>query len=403
MLVILFISLIMTLIYWFKYKQSLSKITWLTKVDNDTLDSYRDYLNQEISEKKCLVSVVIPAYNEAENIEQCVRAVLNSTKLPSSVIEIWVVDDQSTDTTLEIVKFLQQELKDPRLNILTGKTRPEQEKWIGKTWACHQGAEKTKGEFILFIDADIRLETGVIETSIYHAKQTKVDFLSLAPSIICKNWAEWLVQPLIFNHFNLIGDFQKVNDPQSEDVIVSGQFMLFTRSCYERLGGFRVVADQVVEDLMIGKLIKYKGMKLLLLSAPELLSVRMYSSWVALWEGWTKNFYESMQRQLWLAISDIVVMLIIFVIPWIGLIVFLIKVLNNVNTNLDYLGFVLIIGIITVQYDIRRLGDKYLKIPKDYWWLSGMGAMLYVLIVLGSIIKIKTGWGWTWRGRSLVK
>ena len=72
------------------------------------------------------VSVVIPAYNEAENIQDCVNSVLNSSE--SEQLEVWVVDDQSSDETLAIV----QAIPDPRLKVLAGKSRPAGEGWVGK-------------------------------------------------------------------------------------------------------------------------------------------------------------------------------------------------------------------------------------------------------------------------------
>ena len=71
------------------------------------------------------VSVIIPAYNEAENIQSCVDAVLNSSD--SERLEVWVVDDQSTDETLAIV----QAISDPRLNVLAGNPAPQ----VKRGWA----------------------------------------------------------------------------------------------------------------------------------------------------------------------------------------------------------------------------------------------------------------------------
>ncbi len=106
------------------------------------------------------VTVIIPAYNEAENIEACVLSVLESTHLGADRLAIWVVDDQSTDATPKLLQNLAERSLDPRLQIWAGQPRPRDAQWRGKNWACVQAADRTTSEFILFIDADVRLQPG---------------------------------------------------------------------------------------------------------------------------------------------------------------------------------------------------------------------------------------------------
>ena len=103
------------------------------------------------------VDVMIPAYNEAENIEACVRSVLNSTNLSSKQLTVWVVDDQSSDRTWDILRQLDQE-GDDRLKIIQGTPRPTGEVWMGKNWACAQAMDQATGDYVLFIDADVQLK-----------------------------------------------------------------------------------------------------------------------------------------------------------------------------------------------------------------------------------------------------
>ncbi len=116
------------------------------------------------------ISVIIPAYNEAENIQDCVTAVLDSTQLPDTQLEVWVVDDQSTDETLLLAQSLQELLNEPRLFVLPGQPRPTDQNWVGKNWACTQAVELALGEFLLFIDADVRLKPHAIETAYQKAQ-----------------------------------------------------------------------------------------------------------------------------------------------------------------------------------------------------------------------------------------
>jgi glycosyltransferase involved in cell wall biosynthesis len=348
-----------------------------------------------------LVSVIIPVYNEADNVEACVLSVLQGTTRSVEPLEVWVVDDQSSDATLAIAQTLQTTLSDPRLRVLAGKPRPHQENWMGKNWACAQAAEQATGAFLLFLDADVRLKPGAIASAIQEAESKQVDLLTCGPAIVCGCLAEWLVQPILMNQLLAELDFAAVADPATETVFAAGPFMLFRRSAYQTIGGHRAVASQVVEDVELARRIKTSGLRLELLLASDLVTVRMYRSFAALWEGWTKNLYLGTQRNLTAVSLFAVTMLMLYSIPWLGLIVVLCKTAIGALSVVDFLIVSSAIAAILLHYDIRRSGGSASAIPTRYWWLSGLGGALVAAIAIASIIKTETGWGWTWRGRSL--
>lgn len=347
------------------------------------------------------VSVIIPAYNEADNIEGCVTSVLNSTSLSPETLEVWVVDDQSSDDTLEIVQSLQSRLQDPRLHLLPGAPRPENEVWMGKNWACCQGAEKAKGAFLLFLDADVRLKPGAIEAVIPLVAREKTDLFTCSPQIRCECLAEWLVQPLMAGMLAVGFDFQEVSDPNSPTAFAVGQFMLFSRTAYDQLGGHRAVANQVVEDVELARQVKGKGMKLTYAPGNHLATVRMYPSLAALWEGWTKNWHLGSRRNLSLTLQSAAIVFLVCTVPWIGLGFAGIKIAMGGGTILDFLVGGTALIAIALQYWLRRIIAQITGISTRYWWLMGVGGGLASAIAIASIIKTETGWGWTWRGRAL--
>jgi len=89
--------------------------------------------------QKLKVSVVIPAYNEEENIEK----VINTAKDVDEVDEILVVNDGSEDRTAEVAKQ-------------TGAKVITLEENRGKGYALKKGCEKAKGDIFIFLDADIK-------------------------------------------------------------------------------------------------------------------------------------------------------------------------------------------------------------------------------------------------------
>ena len=361
------------------------------------------------------VAVIVPAYNEAENIRDCAIAILQSTRLSVDNLEVLIIDDRSTDDTLAIAQNLQQQLNDPRLKILAGQARPANQYWAGKNWACAEAVQVTTGEFLLFIDADVRLKPGAIETAIETVQTEKIDLLTCMPALVCECFAEWLVQPLMFNHLAVCFDFTAVNDPTTDSAFAAGPFMLFRRSAYEKIGGHASVASEIVEDVELARRIKRAGLKLGLYAGSNLAFVRMYRSWSALWEGWTKNLYLGAHRSWGLMVYMAAIMLFLYPIPWLALAILLAKgelakVITITNYQLPITNYQLPVTLLTIclaiiviwqQYNLRRLGAQISDCSTKYWWLGGLGGTLVAAIAIASAIKTETGWGWTWRGRAL--
>lgn len=354
------------------------------------------------------IAVIIPAYNEVRNIQDCVEAVFASlegtcsaTCCPPMVAQVWVVDDQSTDDTLEVITALQQAHLDRPLHILKGQPRPSGEAWVGKNWACVQAVEEAQGEFLLFLDADVRLQPGAIATALDLIQRKSLDLLTLCPAVQCGCWAEWLIQPVVMVMSAVGLDFNEVNDPHTETVFAVGQFMLFRRSTYAAIGGHRAVAGEVVEDVALARRIKQQGFRLQYMPGAEVASVQMYPTFAAIWEGWTKNWYLGFGRQLMPTLQAAALVFAIGTLPWIGIIAIALKTAVIGLNWVDYLTLGLALATILLHYRLRQQVERVSGIPPRYWWLTVVGSVLVVAIALASIVKTETGWGWTWRGRSL--
>lgn len=348
------------------------------------------------------VSVVIPAYNEEINIRDCVQAVLNSELDDPQKLEVWIADDESEDRTGEIAQSLA--VTNARVKVISVPPRPKDEVWRGKNWACANATPHATGEYLLFIDADVRLEPGAIAAAMAEARIHQSDLFSCAPEIICGCLAEWLVQPIIMSILAVGFNFETVNDPSDlESAFAGGQFMLFKRDTYEQIGGHRAIASELVEDVELARLIKGSGLKLRYILGLGLVKVRMYQSFAALWEGWTKNFYMGSRRNLGGTLYCALAMALIFVVPWVGLVLSIISYrLSAIGEQGFSLLAILMSGsAIAGQYYLRSTAAKSFKQPLRYWWLGWLSGAIVVGIILTSIIKTETGWGWTWRGRSL--
>ncbi|MEO1620060.1 MAG: glycosyltransferase family 2 protein [Cyanobacteria bacterium J06632_3] len=352
---------------------------------------------KKISETLPTVSVIIPAYNEAINIADCMTAVLANELPDPSVLQLIVADDDSTDETLKLAQKVAD--SDERAVVISAGARPSDEVWRGKNWACDRAVAKATGEYLLFIDADVRLSTNAIAQALANAKSYKTDLLSCAPLIVCGCFSEWIVQPLMSNLIAVGFDFEGVNDPQKSDTaLAAGPFMLFRHEAYHQIGGHRAVADNPVEDLALASLIKRSGLKLRYVLGLQAATVRMYRSFSDLWEGWTKNYHLGSGRNIALTMISALAVLLIFTMPWAGLAASLVGILQGAAVL-----WVLWIAIAAVglQVSLRYAAALLVGQPLRYWWLGWLGGLLVSAIAWASIIKTETGWGWTWRGRSL--
>jgi len=226
-----------------------------------------------------LVSVVIPARNEARNIERCVRSILAATY---PTIEVIVVDDRSTDGTGDLVERL-------GVRLLRGAELPPG--WFGKQWALVQGYRMARGELLLFADADTKHEPELIARAVAALAQERVDLFSVIPRQEMATFWERLIQPHVFLALQArVGDLRRVNRTRIEwNAIANGQFILVTRSSYEGIGTHEAVKSSVADDVMLAQSYVRRGLDIFLAHAPDDMTTRMYGSLREIVAGWSKN------------------------------------------------------------------------------------------------------------------
>ncbi len=137
-----------------------------------------------------LVSILIPARNEAAQIAETVRRLLAQDY---SHFELLVLDDQSSDATAH--QALQAAAGDPRFRLLSGRPLPPG--WVGKNWACCQLSEAARGEIFIFTDADVRWQPGALSAILDSLQRARADLLAVWPVQIAQTWSERLVTPLL--------------------------------------------------------------------------------------------------------------------------------------------------------------------------------------------------------------
>jgi len=363
------------------------------------------------------LTVVVPAYNEAANIAACLTSLLGSED-PCGDWRVLLVDDGSSDATVAIARAAAGACgaKEPRFSLLDAGPRPEGERWVGKNWACSRAMEQVESEWVLFVDADVRLQPATLRRALTQATADGADLFSLAPRLSCGCLAEWLVQPIMASLLGLGFPIGAANDPASPVAFAAGPFMLFRRSSYAAIGGHRALAAAVVEDLALARRIKQGGYRLRYLLALDALELRMYNDFASLWEGWTKNWLLGLDGDVARALAASSVVLLMFSGPW------LLAPAAALALGLTAAGFVpagfLPLGLpgqrlvlfaaltlaltgIGLQLVLRLWIRRQFQVPLSFWWLMGAGGMVVAAIGPVSVWRTLSGRGWTWKGRPL--
>jgi len=348
------------------------------------------------------LSIIIPTYNEEDNIKNCLTS-LSRIKIPSNEFKILVIDDSSIDGTIKNAEKCKKELFGDQslVEIIKAGERPKDKNWVGKNWACYVGSKRVNSQFILFIDADVVVEKYCIFNALSKSFNDKVDLLSLAPKVNCNCLAEWIVQPIMTSLLMLGFPISDTNDPNTKTAFAAGPFMLFRRDSYEKIGGHQKIYNEIVEDLALAKEIKDSDLRLNFLIAIEDISLNMYKDFGSLVEGWSKNWYLGLEKNI---IKSIVASIFVFAIyssPWLLFLLALYKFLLNNYLLIDIYTLIFsLLGIIIYGSKRYWLNYKY-NIPSKFWFLNGIGGLLVIYISILSIYKTYTGNNWTWKGRKL--
>ncbi|WP_263352008.1 glycosyltransferase [Acidicapsa acidisoli] len=230
------------------------------------------------------LTVIVPARNE----EDCLGACLESLVAQSNEFfalgrdwELLVVDDGSTDRTRAIAAgFAGVTVLDPA-KLERG--------WTGKANACWTAAQRARGQWLLFTDADTIHEAGNLRRAMHEAEKHRVGVLSYSPKQLVSGLWQRALMPLVFSELALAYPPEKVSNPELRIAAANGQFLLVKREAYRTLGGHAAVKGEILEDVELAFLAKRRKVGLRFRYAADALSTRMYRNVSAMIEGWTKN------------------------------------------------------------------------------------------------------------------
>ena len=230
-----------------------------------------------------LVSILIPARNEGNNIKRCVYSLLDQTY---KNFEIIVLDDDSVDDTFNIVNQITK--LDDRVRIIQGKAI--ENGWLGKNWACHQLSQLAKGDFYLFIDADTKLQNKVIEETIFEMESADIDLLSLFPKRITATYVDKIISVTMgWFIFSCLPSIFSNQNPMFSSAF--GQYLLFRKSSYLLIGGHESIRNKILDDFELARNITSNSLVLKLFDGTERLTTFSYSNEKEALDGLSKSIF----------------------------------------------------------------------------------------------------------------
>ncbi len=332
------------------------------------------------------VSVCVPARNEERDLEACLVSLLNQDYPDFEVI---VVDDNSTDRTPEIIESLKERY--PSLIPVRGAELPPD--WYGKPFALHQAVENSRGDLLLFTDADPVFRPYALKTAVEEMQNRSLDMLTLLPGAEFGSFWERAVQPLIFAFIAALARFGKVNDPESEAAMGIGAFLMIRREVYDRVGGHASLKQVILEDIGMGRLLKQAGARIRIANGREIYSIRMYHSLKEIWTGWRKNIFLAMKKSVVKTFYYIFWVLGFVVTPWLvaGIHFWMGSALGWQAMALAGLALVWVAQA-TLCYE--------LKLQQRYALLFPLGALVMAAIMINSMLHMLLRGHAEWRGRT---
>jgi glycosyltransferase involved in cell wall biosynthesis len=340
-----------------------------------------------------MVSIIVPARNEEQDIAKCLESLLNQT-YPN--LEIIVVDDSSSDGTSEVVIAFEE--KYPRIKLVSAGSKPEG--WVGKSWPCWRGYEESKGDYLLFVDADSILDSSVVESSLAYVIEKKIEMFSLAPRVELHGIVARAVLPMIFGAINILYPIQKVNDKNSDHAYVFGTFILVRREVYASIGGHKKVSDEIVEDAAIARTAKTSGFNVRIERGLELVSTR--------WEKEPRSVYDGLERvtstsvRSYGLVSILNAVLVFFVVLYPILFVIICVTLQlNSPLFLGLVGSLLNIATLLVLagFEASTITGKF----GISGFLYPLGCVLFISAIVSTSIKVSRSKAIKWKGQDYLQ
>ena len=335
-----------------------------------------------------LVSVLIPARNEEINIKRCLYSLIDQSY---KNLEIIVLDDDSDDQTYDVVKNISKNYESIKLVKGEAKTIG----WTGKNWACNQLSKYANGDFLLFVDADTKLQKNTIAETVNEMNNNDIDLISLFPNRITNTvidkiisvtigWFIFSCLPIIFSNKNPI--FSSA----------FGQFLLFRKGAYFSIGGHESIKDKILDDFELGRLITKKGYNLNVLDGTERISTFSYSTEKEALEGLSKSIFPFFNNKL---IPFLILLILFLSMGLMPIFIMMGEFFGSKLTKSKEMIAYFIWGLLTLSWAISSYRSKQgLRYGILYPFITTLTAIVGIFSIITFLTKTVN-----WKNRNIIQ
>ncbi|MGG0860833.1 glycosyltransferase [Bacillus pumilus] len=198
--------------------------------------------------------------------------------------------------------------------------------WLGKSFACSQLAEAAASDWLLFLDADVRLKRGAIEAVYQQVCTQNTGMLSGFPEQKTGTFFEHLVVPMMMFTIGCHLPVKWVRNSRNPAFAAAhGGFIAIEKNCYHDIGGHEAIKDSLVDDMALARRVKEKGFPFTLASIHPFVYMRMYESGQEVWKGYRKNLFPGVNRSIALLSSVFCLYTLLYLAPVICLMMALLQ------------------------------------------------------------------------------
>ncbi len=327
-----------------------------------------------------LVSVIVPACNEQENIEKSVSSLIDQEY---ENLEIIVINDRSTDHTAQVLHQLKERF--PRIVVHEIVELPEG--WMGKSHALFRGATLARGKYLVFTDADVILEKTTIARAVAYMNLKSLDHLTLVFKNITRGW---LLNSLILETgLGLLFIFRPWMAKLSgkRNFVGIGAFNMVRSSVYREIGGHESFKIHPIDDMMLGRTIKEHGFLQDCLLAYDFVKIPWYDSVRAMIDGLQKNMFALFHYRVFLIPVVLFAIFVISILPAWG------AILGDTHVQMICL-VTLALRLVTFYGGLRLQGLPVYYLPGFF-----LTPYIFCYIILKSAIVTMRNNGIVWRGQ----
>ena len=329
-----------------------------------------------------LISVIVPACNEEADIEATLRSLL---ALDGVRLEIFAVDDRSTDATGAIMDRLAAEKHAEGKSLVAMHVCELPDGWMGKTHAMAFAAGCATAPWLLFTDGDILFAKDSLQRAMNFAEGERADHVVIFPTLILKTFGERMMIAFFQGISALFSRFWRIPVEGAKESLGVGAFNLIRSDVYRELGGFESLRMEVLEDLRLGFEVKRRGFRQRVAFGRDLVRVRWVVGVAGMIRNITKNFFAAFRFRVWVTL-----------VACTGLGVFCVGPLAALAGNWWIRGSSLLVLLMLVL--LYRYYRQYTGIAAWYALTFPVAACLVLYAILRSMVLTLFRGGVVWRG-----